>query len=175
MSAISGFIGGVLGALFVVGMRKMLASTVFRRKISVGNLYKRRAGDYDYWCICMIVNASSWWKMLAASLEDVRAVISFTGADGSKERFTTAWVQPSTDAPSITLQIGGFYYTALVATMLGGEQLSPLSGYTGKLFLDNQDIILELNCGGDSLGRWLYKDAIVNGVMQEVSPTKIEG
>jgi len=39
-----------------------------------------------------------------------------------------------------------------------------------KRFLGNQDIVLELYSGHTSLGRWLFKGAIINGVMQEVDP-----
>ena len=155
-------------------MRKMLAPIILRRKVSAGKLYKCEFSDHAYWCIYVSVDVSSWWKLLTASLEDVEAIISYTESDGSKVNCKTTWIKSGTDVPAVTLYIGGVYYGVRVAVESGSGELLPLNGNTGKLFLDNQDIILELICGRDSLGRLLYKDAIVKGVMQEVDPQEIK-
>lgn len=170
-----GFITGVLASMFTAGIRKMLAPTIFRWTLSVSKLCKCGLKGDAYWCIFVDVNVNSWWKLLAASLEDVEAVISYTTSDGNKESYKTTWVKPGTDTPSITLYIGGIFYGVQVAKASEGRGLLPLNGKTGKLFLDDQDIILDLICGRYSLGRWLYKDAIIKGAMQQVSPQKIKG
>jgi hypothetical protein len=152
MPFLFGFISGVLASIFTTGMRKMLAPIIFRRKVSAGKLYKCGLSGHEYWCIYISVDVSSWWKLLKASLEDVEAVISYTEADGSKVSCKTTWIKSGTDVQSVILYIGGIYYGVRVAVEPGGGQLLPLNGNTGKLFLDNQDIILELICGRDSLG-----------------------
>ncbi len=171
MSAIFGFIGGLLASIVVPGGRKVLTPMVFRRKLCVGNISSFvRNGVLQCWHIPVEVKASKW-EFFVTDIK-VMAIIDYIEKDGYSQSYFAPWIEQGIGPVVKTLQIGGIVESIIVATVVG-KQLLPLGGSTGKLFKDDQDITLELSCGQTTLGKWCYEKAIVGGGMQEVSPIKI--
>lgn len=170
VSAIMGFVGGLLAT----GGRTMLAPIVFRRKLRIGNIsrsepFLKDVAD-EYWYIPVEVKANNMWKLIVSHIQDVRATISFIESNGMERILPASWIEPTLDSDSITLQIDGKYNGILVATSRG-KMLLPIGGLGDEEAISgNQAIILELNSGHTFLGRWFFKEAIVKGVMREVSP-----
>jgi len=175
MSLGAGFIGGLLASIFASGVRRMLASGILKKKLSIGTLSKSEEDKwFPFWYIPVYVKAHAILHLLVSNIEDVRATIVFIDRQSNEEvkrSFHATWVEPDIDSSSISLRIGG-QYMVRVATVSSGV-LKPVGSIGEDTLLGNQDIILKLRSGDTFLGRWYFPDAITQDSMREVSPTKV--
>ena len=171
----AGFIGGLLASIFASGVRRMLASVILKKKLSIGTLSKSEEDKwFPFWYIPVYVKAHAILHLLVSNIEDVRATVVFIDRMSNKDvrlPFHATWVEPDIDDSSISLRIGG-RYRVRVATVSGGA-LKPIGSIGEDSLLGNQDIFLELKSGNTSLGRWYFPNAITKDYMREVSPTKV--
>jgi hypothetical protein len=174
VSAVSGFIAGLLASIFSTGVRKMLAPLILPKKLHLGKISPSNANsNFPNWYIPVSVKAKTSWNLLVSSMEGIRAYATFINRDNNEkaERLAT-WLEPDIDAPSITLHIGG-EYDLRIATIFGGV-LRMVGGTDQKDSLSgNYDIMVTLRSGKKILGQWLSQKAIVEGSMQEISPINV--
>jgi hypothetical protein len=176
----SGIIGGVLAILFDRGVRRMLAPTIIKRKLVVGQMSISTQvsyeppdsfGSYVYWCVPIKIKASGMWNLLVSSIEDVRAFVTFVRCN---KRFQTLWINPYTDDSSlVSLRIGTEREIGVAKVSQGvvrpycSDELTPADILRG-----DEDILIELKAGDSTLGCWLFRESIVAGSMQKVAPVK---
>jgi len=149
----------------------MLAPTVFKRLLCIGSLTLHDFGFGPLWYIPIEVKGSKAWWLITTRIHNVRATLTFIDSINRSDRLTVS-ASPMDGVDDIMeLEIDDKGKGIMVATQ-SGKILVPIyeRDKMHKRFLGNQDIVLELYSGHTSLGRWLFKGAIINGVMQEVDP-----
>ena len=170
-----GFLGGLLAGIFITGGRKMLAPIIIKRNLSVGSISKLKESSGISWYISVHVKANIMWNLLASNLEEVRATVDFIEqVDNTKvsRHYRATWVEPDIDDALIALQIGS-KHEVRVATEARTGVLKPVNEIQDNSLSGNQDVVLTLTSGSNILGKWLFKQAILGGMMQEVVPTKL--
>ena len=175
VSASWGFIGGLVASILVTGGRKMLAPIIIKRKLSVGCLCKSEQKTDSFWYIPISVNANIIYNLLVSSVDDTKATITFIQQKENEEirrQYQATWVNPDIDDPLISLRIGTKRQIRLVED--SNDSLKPINEIRDDSLSGNQDIVLKLDSGSNILGQWLFKRAIVEGVMQEVFSTKLK-
>lgn len=179
-SVVSGIIGGILAILFDRAIRRMIAPTIIKRKIQIGEISK---STYipplpESWYIPVHVKASIWWKLLVSKIDDVEPSITFIQYGGLQTRVETVWLNPagSADNPSISLGIGTKRKIGLVQiynmALIPYGQL-PAAMVSNIHLVGDYDILLELSSGDKKLGCWKFQKTIIGGSIQEVIPLRI--
>jgi hypothetical protein len=175
VSAITGFIAGLLASIFASGIRKMLATFIVRRKLCIGHITKGIESTGTYWYIPIIVKANSLWNLLISSVNDVKAIISFTERKENRETVNLKkqglWIN-EIDGSLDNLGIGTQRDIRITEDSADGI-LRPVNEMTGEILKGNQDISLQLKSGNASLGYWLFENAIISGFIQERIPVKM--
>lgn len=174
VSAISGFIAGLLASIFATGVRKMLAKIIISRKLYVGKIIKTKELSGTSWYIPVCVKANNMWNLVVSSINDVKAIITFVEHKDNQELYLPkqgAWIN-EIDGSLDNLGIGTQRDIRFAEEGWDGI-LMPVNWIAGEILRGNQDILLELKTGNTSLGCWLFQKAIVEGSTQEVSPIKV--
>lgn len=163
-----------MASIFVAGGRRMLAPIIIKRKLSVGCLCKSEQKTDSFWYIPVRVDANIIWNLLVSNLGEVKATIDFIEQNTKVSRhYQATWIDPNIDDALITLRIGS-KREVRVATETGTDVLKPIDETQNDSLFGNQDIILTLTSSSNILGRWLFKRAMVEGVMQKISPVKLK-
>lgn len=153
--AILAFILGWVTGIFSPGVRRMIAPKYFRKSLCIGNISLSDPVFGSYWYISVESRTIPLWNLLVSSIRNVSATISYIDSKrGDRVVHSTYWL------PLI-------YYIGLETDDKGNRVKIDEQG-------GNKDIELELESGHTSLGKWLFKGAIIEGAMQEVSPIKLE-
>lgn len=167
---ISGFICGVLAIVFETGARRMLAPTIIKRKLIIGHISKSIEGNIICWYVPIHVKASRLYNFIVSSLDDVSASIVLSER---KNRYSCSWINPGTfEDSAISLRIGTERSIGIAEQFSGSNIIRPYNDYQASLSSEDEDIQLELKYGDAILGQWLFRKAIVGGIMQEVEPIK---
>jgi len=175
VSAISGFIAGLLASIFATGVRRMIAPFIIRRKLYIGNITRGEELSGTYWYIPIHVRGNSLWNLLVSSVNDVKAIIQFIEHKDNGKTYLQkqgSWIN-EIDGSLESLGIDTQRDIRITDDSSVGT-LRPVNAMRDEILEGNQDISLELRSGTISLGRWLFVKAIIAGSMQEVSPTKFE-
>jgi hypothetical protein len=149
----------------------MLAPTIIKRKLIIGHISKSVEANNIYWYIRIHVKANPLYNFAVSSLDDVEASVTLIER---KQRYDCLWINPhTTDDSAISLRIGTERNIGIAEQIIGSNIIRPYSNYQAALPSGDEDIQLELKYGDAILGQWLFRKAIVGGIMQEVSPIKV--
>ncbi len=153
----------------------MLAPIIIKRKLSVGCLCKSEQKTESFWYIPLRVDANIILNLLVSSVEDTKATITFIQQKENEvtpRQYQATWVNPDIDAPLISLRIGTKREVRLAEDEHG--RLKPISEIQDDGISGNQDIVLKLDSDSTILGQWIFKRAIIEGVMQKVYTVKLK-
>jgi len=165
------FFCGVLAIIFVGGVRRMLAPIIIKRKLIIGHILKSIEAHNIFWYIPIHVKASSLYNFVISSLDDVTAAITLTER---KQTYPCLWINPNMfDDSAISLRIGTKRDIGIAEQDIGSNIIKAYNDYQAALPSGDEDIQLELRYGDAILGKWLFRKAIVGGIMQEVAPIKV--
>lgn len=174
ISTVAGLIGGLFASVFAEGVRKMLAPLIIPNKICLSGISKstpREERQFPYWYVQISVHANSFWNLLASYIDDVKASIHFFNCDtGTTMSYEGEWIDLG---DALLARIGIGTELKLRIATLSNDTLKAIGSVDREDTLGNTyDIQINLKNGKKSIGRWRYKQAIVNGQIQNVGPDK---
>lgn len=166
----SGLIGGILAIIVVKGVRSMLAPTIIRRKLIIGGISKSIEFGIICWYIPIHVKANSLYVLAISKLDDVRASVTLLRHE---QQFDCLWINPGVaDDSRISLRIGTEHNIGIAEQYANNNIIRPYGNSRATLSSEDEDIQLELRYRDKMLGRWLFQNAIIGGIMQEVVPIR---
>lgn len=149
----------------------MLARFIIKRKLLVGNIKKGKELAGNFWYIPIHVKANNMWNLLVSDVKDVKAIIKYVNNGETHLQKQGSWINEidgSLESLGIDTQ-----RDIRITDDSTGEIIRPVNSMQGETLEGNFDIWLKFKTGSFTLGYWLFKEAIIEGIMQEISPVKI--
>jgi hypothetical protein len=166
-------LAGLVGGYLAEGVRTMLALRFLPNRIVLGRIaHVRRTGPgEEYWFVPVKVNATSWWSLLIAAIDNVRAKVAFVErrdtSTSTKRTYPGGWLALDLDNSSVTLRPGHTEELRVVTSFNG---LRPVERLLDEVLPRDCDLVVGLKAGSMVIGYWLYSGAIVDGNVKEVEP-----
>jgi hypothetical protein len=173
---IIGFVLGIVANFIAAGVPRMFSKSILKRRIVVKKIKKLQQGLVAHWVVSISIQPSKFLNIFVDQVSDLTPCITFIQR-GVFQRYESVWLNMnSPDQSFIGLRLGSIRNVAITESRPEGLFVAShprLSGINQPI-QGNYDIRLELISDDSKLGIWEFKNAIIDGVMQEVGANEQE-